>query len=300
MQHAGPKAAPESPSQASLAGADGPVLSVDGLRVSFPVRTGLLQRTTSHHHAVDGVSFSIKKGETLGLVGESGCGKTTAGRAILRLIPESVASVKGTVRFDGQNVLECPRSSLLRLRRRMQIVFQDPAGSLNPRMRVADIVAEPLRVHRIATNRADAREQAAQVLQHCGMPTSSLDRYPHEFSGGQRQRIAIARALSLKPDLVVLDEPTSALDVSIQATILNLLMDLQQELGLAYLFISHDMGVIGHACDRVAVMNAGKIVEAGPRDQILLSPRHEYTQSLLRAVPRMNSKISVRLSAPTM
>lgn len=288
MQHAGPRAPSPTPPDANQAAASAAVLSVDGLRVSFPVRTGLLQRTTSHHHAVDGISFKISKGETLGLVGESGCGKTTAGRALLRLIPESVASVKGTVLFDGQDVLESPRSSLLRLRRRMQIVFQDPAGSLNPRMRVADIVAEPLRVHRIATSRTHAHELAAQVLQHCGMPASSLDRYPHEFSGGQRQRIAIARALSLKPDLVVLDEPTSALDVSIQATILNLLMDLQQELGLAYLFISHDMGVIGHACDRVAVMNAGKIVETGPRDQILLAPRHEYTQSLLKAVPRVH------------
>ena len=288
MQHAGPRAPSPTPPDAIQAAASAAVLHVDGLRVSFPVRTGLLQRTTSHHHAVDGISFKISKGETLGLVGESGCGKTTAGRALLRLIPESVASVKGTVLFDGQDVLESPRSALLRLRRRMQIVFQDPAGSLNPRMRVADIVAEPLRVHRIATSRSHAHELAAQVLQHCGMPASALDRYPHEFSGGQRQRIAIARALSLKPDLVVLDEPTSALDVSIQATILNLLMDLQQELGLAYLFISHDMGVIGHACDRVAVMNAGKIVETGPRDQILLAPRHEYTQSLLKAVPRVH------------
>lgn len=288
MQHAGPRATPNNMnSDTRVAGIQDPVLIVDGLRVSFPVGTGLLQRTTTHHHAVDGISFRINKGETLGLVGESGCGKTTAGRAILRLIPGSVASVMGTVCFDGQDVLQSPRSALLRLRRRMQIVFQDPAGSLNPRMRVADIVAEPLRVHRIASNRSDARERAAQVLQQCGMPASSLDRYPHEFSGGQRQRIAIARALSLKPELVVLDEPTSALDVSIQATILNLLMDLQQELGLAYLFISHDMSVIGHACDRVAVMNAGKIVEEGTRDQVLLAPRHGYTQSLLQAVPRI-------------
>jgi len=285
MQHPGPRAF-ESPVASATAGA--PVLQVESLRVSFPVRSGLLQRTTSHHHAVDGISFSISKGETLGLVGESGCGKTTAGRAVLRLIPESTATVSGLVRFDGQDVLSSPRASLLRLRRRMQIVFQDPAGSLNPRMRVADIVAEPLRVHALAASRKDARDRAAQILRHCGMPDSALDRYPHEFSGGQRQRIAIARALSLKPDLVVLDEPTSALDVSIQATILNLLMDLQQELGLAYLFISHDMGVIGHVCDRVAVMNAGEIVESGTRDQILLAPSHDYTKSLLKAVPRLH------------
>ncbi|MDX2116723.1 MAG: ATP-binding cassette domain-containing protein [Planctomycetota bacterium] len=264
-----------------------PILQVDGLRVSFPVRSGLLHRTTSHHHAVDGISLQMARGETLGLVGESGCGKTTAGRAILRLIPETVAHVSGTVAFDGQDVLQARRSTLLRLRRRMQIVFQDPAGSLNPRMRVADIVSEPLRVHRLARGRDEAREMAAQTLEHCGMPRAALDRYPHEFSGGQRQRIAIARALSLKPDLVVLDEPTSALDVSIQATILNLLTDLQRELGLAYLFVSHDMGVIGHVCDRVAVMNSGQIVEQGSRDQVLLEPRHEYTKSLLRAVPRV-------------
>jgi len=264
-----------------------PLLRVDDLRVSFPVRSGLLQRTTSHHYAVDGISLELRRGETLGLVGESGCGKTTAGRAILRLIPEGVASVQGKVTFDGQDVLRTPRASLLKLRRRMQIVFQDPAGSLNPRMRVADIVAEPLRVHRLAANRAEARHQAANVLEHCGMPASALDRYPHEFSGGQRQRIAIARSLTLKPDLIVLDEPTSALDVSIQATILNLLTDLQRELGLAYLFISHDMGVIGHVCDRIAVMNTGKIVEEGARDQVLLAPRHEYTKALLSAVPRV-------------
>ncbi len=263
---------------------DTPVLlSVDQLRVQFPVRSGILQRVSGFVHAVDGISFEINRGETLGLVGESGCGKTTAGRAILRLIPAS----SGTVRFVGQDVLGAGRAELRRLRSRMQIVFQDPAGSLNPRMRVGAIVEEPLRVHHIGQGAAERRARVIELLTQCGLPGEGvLNRYPHEFSGGQRQRICIARALATRPDFIVCDEPTSALDVSIQAQILNLLKDLRRDLGLSLLFISHDMGVVRHICDRIAVMAAGRIVEMGPRDQIIDAPVHPHTRTLLAAVPK--------------
>jgi ABC-type oligopeptide transport system ATPase subunit len=245
------------------------------------VYSGVLQRATGEIRAVDGVSFDVGRGETLGLVGESGCGKTTVGRAILRLIqPRS-----GTVRFDGVDVLSARGQDLRALRRQMQIIFQDPAGSLNPRMRIADIVGEPLAVHGLVEGRGQLRQKAEELLERCGMPRAAADRYPHEFSGGQRQRIGIARALALNPKFIVCDEPTSALDVSIQAQIINLLMDLQRDLGLSYLFISHDMNVIQHVCRRIAVMYKGRIVEMGDRDQILHAPRHEYTKALLSAVP---------------
>lgn len=259
-----------------------PLLSVEHLTVTFPVRSGLLQRTTGHTAAVDDVSFTLARGETLGLVGESGCGKTTVGRSILRLIPATA----GTVTFEGEDVLKAAPSRLRTLRRHMQIIFQDPGSSLNPRMTIEASLTEPLLVHRVATTIADARARAATLLDRCGMPASALSRYPHEFSGGQKQRIAIARALSLSPRFIVCDEPTSALDVSIQAQVLNLLADLQRDLGLSYLFISHDMGVIQHLCSRIAVMQAGKIVETGPRDEVLSTPNHPYTQRLLAAVPR--------------
>ncbi len=257
------------------------LLEVRDLHVHFPVHSGVLQRTTGHVKAVDGVSFEVGKGETLGLVGESGCGKTTVGRAILRLIEPT----SGAVRFEGRDVLAASGQGLRELRRQMQIVFQDPAGSLNPRMRIAEIVGEPLVVHGLVTSKADMRRQAEELLVRCGMPKAAAERYPHEFSGGQRQRIGIARALALSPKFIVCDEPTSALDVSIQAQIINLLMDLQRDMGLSYLFISHDMNVIQHVCRRIAVMYKGKIVEVGERDQILSSPQHEYTKALLRAVP---------------
>ncbi|HEX2836760.1 MAG TPA: ATP-binding cassette domain-containing protein, partial [Phycisphaerales bacterium] len=234
-----------------------------------------------HTAAVDGVSFTLARGETLGLVGESGCGKTTVGRSILRLIP----ATSGKVTFEGEDVLGATPSRLRTLRRHMQIIFQDPGSSLNPRMTIEASLTEPLLVHRVSTTAADARAHAAQLLDRCGMPASALSRYPHEFSGGQKQRIAIARSLSLSPRFIVCDEPTSALDVSIQAQVLNLLADLQRDLGLSYLFISHDMGVIQHLCSRIAVMQAGKIVETGPRDEVLSNPRHPYTQRLLAAVP---------------
>ncbi|HCT44024.1 MAG TPA: peptide ABC transporter substrate-binding protein [Phycisphaerales bacterium] len=258
-----------------------PLLVVDGLKTYFPIRSGLLQRVTDHFKAVDGVSFHIGQGETLGLVGESGCGKTTVGRTLLRLLP----ATGGRVLFDGHDVFDASGSELQKLRRDMQIVFQDPAGSLNPRMRIASIVGEPLVVHGMVTDKAELRERVEALLERCGMPRAAADRYPHEFSGGQRQRIGIARALALEPKFIVCDEPTSALDVSIQAQVINLLMDLQEEFGLSYLFISHDMAVIQHVCKRIAVMYKGKIVEEGTREQIIENPQHRYTQSLLSAVP---------------
>ncbi len=247
----------------------------------FPIRAGLLQRTVGVAKAVDGVSFVLDRGECLGLVGESGCGKTTVGRSILRLIPPT----SGAVTFDGIDVLAARGEPLRRLRRRMQIVFQDPGGSLNPRMRVGAIIGEPIEVHGLVTGRAAIRARVGSVLERCGMPAAAAERYPHEFSGGQRQRIAIARALALEPTFIVCDEPTSALDVSVQAQILNLLADLQRDLGLSYLFISHDIAVVRHMCARIAVMLGGKIVETGPREQVIGHPQHPYTQRLLSAVP---------------
>ncbi|MFN5943785.1 MAG: ABC transporter ATP-binding protein [Phycisphaerae bacterium] len=258
-----------------------PILQVENLQTHFPIRSGLLQRVSGYVKAVDGVSFDIAKGETLGLVGESGCGKTTVGRTLLRLIPPT----GGRVLFEGKDMVTARGDTLKRLRRDMQIIFQDPASSLNPRMRIGTILAEPLLVHNLVTDKSQLRERVETLLVRCGMPKAAADRYPHEFSGGQRQRIGIARALSLEPKFIVCDEPTSALDVSIQAQIINLLMDLQKEFGLSYLFISHDMSVIQHVCKRIAVMYKGKIVEMGTRDQILFEPQHKYTQSLLSAVP---------------
>ncbi len=265
-----------------------PLLDVRNLHTHFPVKAGVLQRTVGHVRAVDGVSFSIDRAETLGLVGESGCGKTTVGRTILRLLP----ATSGEVAFEGENVFKASGPRLKSLRRRMQIIFQDPAGSLNPRMRIASIIGEPLIVHGIVehSDRDKLRHRVEELLVRCGMPRHAADRYPHEFSGGQRQRIGIARALALEPKFIVCDEPTSALDVSIQAQILNLLTDLQRDFGLSYLFISHDMAVIQHVCKRIAVMYKGKIVETGTRDEILNRPQHPYTQSLLSAVPEADPR----------
>ena len=231
--------------------------------------------------AVDDVTFHIDPGETLGLVGESGCGKTTVGRTILRLLPATA----GRVLYRGQSILDLPNRRMNRLRREMQIIFQDPGGSLNPRLRVGTLIGEPLRVHGVARREA-LRRQVAGLLERCGLWPGAADRYPHEFSGGQRQRIAIARALALKPRLIVCDEPTSALDVSVQAQILNLFADLQDEYGLSYLLISHDIAVVAHVCDRIAVMLDGRIVEQGRRDQIMNHPNHQYTRALLAAVPQ--------------
>ena len=268
-------------------GSDEPViLDVRGLRTYFPIRKGFLQRVVGHHKAVDGVSFTIRRGETLGLVGESGCGKTTVGRTILAL----QQATGGEVLFEGKDVFRQDAASMRRLRRDMQIIFQDPGGSLNPRMRVGSIVGEPLEVHGMASGE-ELRERVEALLERCGLWRAAADRYPHEFSGGQRQRIGIARALALQPKLIVCDEPTSALDVSVQSEILNLLADLQQQFGLSYLFISHDMAVIHHICDRIAVMKDGKIVEEGSREDVIGNPQHPYTKRLLLAVPECDPRV---------
>jgi len=251
-----------------------PLLAVRNLVKHFPMAGGGAVR------AVDGVSFDLAAGEALGLVGESGCGKTTTGRLILRLIEPTA----GSVRFEGTELTTLSHGRLRPLRRQMQMVFQDPYGSLNPRLRISDILAEPFEVHGVAKG-AEARERAAVLLERVGLERSHLDRYPHEFSGGQRQRIGIARAVALAPRLIVCDEPVSALDVSVQAQVLNLLSDLQRDLGVSYLFISHDLAVVSHLCHRVAVMYLGEIVELGPVDAVLAKPLHPYTQALLAAVP---------------
>jgi peptide/nickel transport system ATP-binding protein len=255
---------------------------VEGLSIHFPVgRTGFWGGQKQYVHAVEDVSFEIHRGETLGLVGESGSGKTTTGRAVLRRIPIST----GKVWFDGRDITHVKGEELRLLRRRMQLVFQDPYASLNPRMRILDLVAEPLVVHGIVRHPRDAREKVAELLELVGLPADALDRYPHAFSGGQRQRVGIARALALEPDLIVADEPVSALDVSIRAQVVNLLQDLQERLGIAYLFIAHDLSVVRHISHRIAVMYAGKLVEIGDRHALYDDPRHPYTKALLSAVP---------------
>ena len=263
----------------------GPLLEVRDLRVWFPIRRGLLGQTVGHVKAVDGVSFDIKPRSTLGLVGESGCGKTTVGRSILRL----VAPTAGRVRFRGEDFLAYRGDALRKLRRRMQIVFQDPVSSLNPRMTVGNIISEPLEVHGIARG-PQKSEKVGDLLATVGLDPTYASRYPHEFSGGQRQRIGIARALALSPDLIVCDEPVSALDVSIQSQILNLLDDLQKQHGIAYLFIAHNLAVVEHFSDEVAVMYLGRIVEKAPSRELYKNPKHPYTVALLSAVPEPNPR----------
>jgi peptide/nickel transport system ATP-binding protein len=286
LREAGP-AAPRTgvEQEASSSGADkrpGPVLlEVQDLKVHFPIRRGILRRTVGHVKAVDGVSFRLAEGRTLALVGESGCGKTTTGKAILKLIEPS----GGEVRFDGQRISALSRAELRPRRSAMQIVFQDPYGSLNPRMRVADILLEGMRSLGIGADDGERLKRLEALLSEVGLPASALGRYPHEFSGGQRQRIAIARALAVEPRLIVCDEPTSALDVSVQAQILNLLRSLQQRLGIAYLFITHNIAVVDYLAHEVAVMYQGRIVEHGGVEQVLRSPGHPYTRELLSAVP---------------
>ncbi|CAH2599255.1 dipeptide ABC transporter ATP binding subunit DppF [Rhodovastum atsumiense] len=259
-----------------------PLLEVEDLARHYPVRRGLLwSRRVGTVRAVDGISFTLHHGETLALVGESGCGKSTTARLVLRLIEPSA----GTVRFEGTDITRLDGPALRRLRRRMQIVFQDPFASLNPRMTVGEIIEEPLIVH-AAGDRAARRARVEELLGLVGLAAAHAGRYPHEFSGGQRQRIGIARALALSPALVVCDEPVSALDVSVQAQVVNLLKDLQERLGLSYLFIAHDLAVVKHAADRVAVMYLGQIVELAPRAALFDDPRHPYTRTLLAAIPR--------------
>jgi peptide/nickel transport system ATP-binding protein len=269
-------AAPIAPS------GDGDVLlTVQNLKKYFPVKKGILiDRTVDHVRAVDDISFDVRPGETVGLVGESGSGKSTTGYCILQLLKPT----SGSVRFDGRELTTMSRRDLREIRREIQIVFQDPYASLNPRMTVGDIVSEPLTVHNVG-NRRSRRRSAEQLLEVVGFNPDFINRYPHEFSGGQRQRIGIARALALNPRLIVCDEPVSALDVSIQAQILNLLKDLQKEFGLAYLFIAHDLAVVRTMADRIAVMNRGKIVEYGPAEEVYTQPKDPYSQALLAAVP---------------
>jgi len=256
------------------------LLEVRNLKKYFPIKTGILSRTIGDVRAVDGVTFTLERAETLGLVGESGCGKTTIGRSILRLIEPT----SGDVTFDGKNLLELDREQMRQVRASLQIIFQDPFSSLDPRMSIGQIIAEPIRNH-LKASRAEMRDRVAYLMEKVGLHPQQMSRYPHEFSGGQRQRIGIARALALNPMAIICDEPVSALDVSIQAQVINLLIQLQEEMDLSYLFIAHDLSVVEHISDRVAVMYLGRIVELTTDRELYQDPQHPYTQALLSAVP---------------
>lgn len=259
------------------------LLSVQGLKVHFPIKGGILQRIRGHVKAVDGVSFDVPRGTTVGLVGESGSGKTTIGRAIARLVPIT----EGSVNYEGQRVDNLPNAHFHKYRKKIQVIFQDPFGSLNPRMNIYSIIAEPLDIHFKDWNKTQKTEKVADLMNKVGLEPDMMKRYPHQFSGGQRQRIGIARALAVKPEFIICDEPTSALDVSVQAQIINLLQDLQEELGLTYLFIAHDLAVVEHISDEVLVMSEGKIVEHATADELYANPQHPYTKKLLAAIPSL-------------
>lgn len=258
------------------------ILEAKNIKKHFPIRKGLLLREVARVKAVDDVSLTVRKGETLGLVGESGCGKSTLGRTLIRLYEPTA----GNINFDGQDFLKLKGSDLRKKRKNMQMIFQDPYASLDPRMTVGQIIRQPMDIHDVGTS-AERDQRVLELIELVGLRKAHVNRYPHEFSGGQRQRICIARAIALNPELIICDEPVSALDVSIQAQILNLLKDLQEKLKLTYVFISHDLSVIEHTCDRIAVMYLGKIVEIAERDELFSNPQHPYTQALIGAIPRV-------------
>jgi oligopeptide transport system ATP-binding protein len=271
-----------SPTAQSGTGNADEILRVENLQVHFPVTKGIIfQKQVASVKAVDGVSFSLKRGETLGLVGESGCGKSTTGLAVIHML----AATGGRILFEGEDITTLNKSQVKNFRRRVQMVYQDPYGSLNPRMKVRDIIGEPLEVHGLDKDKEKYRARVEELLEMVGLAPYMADRYPHEFSGGQRQRIGIARALALEPSLIVCDEPVSALDVSIQAQVVNVFMELQRRLGLTFIFIAHDLAVVRHISDRIAVMYLGRIVEVATRDELYKNPKHPYTVALLSAVP---------------
>lgn len=260
------------------------ILEAKNIKKHFPIKKGLFLRQVGSVKAVDDVSLTVRKGETLGLVGESGCGKSTLGRTLIRLYEPTA----GEISFDGQDFLKLKGESLRLKRKNMQMIFQDPYASLDPRMTVGQVIRQPMDIHNVGTS-AERTARVLELIELVGLRKSAVNRYPHEFSGGQRQRISIARAIALNPELIICDEPVSALDVSIQAQILNLLEDLQEKLGLTYIFISHDLSVIEHVCDRIAVMYLGKIVEVASRDELFSNPQHPYTQALIGAIPRVGA-----------
>jgi oligopeptide/dipeptide ABC transporter ATP-binding protein len=263
-----------------------PILEIKGLKKYFPIKTGFFNKVTGHVQAVDGVDFSVMPGETLGIVGESGCGKSTTGRTILRLLNPSA----GEVLFNGKDLAKLSKEEMRQMRKDIQMVFQDPYASLNPRKTIRQILLEPLKVHGIGSSRGERMKRVEEIIEVVGLRKEHLDRHPHDFSGGQRQRIGIARALILKPKVIIADEPVSALDVSIQSQVLNLLKDLKKEFNLTLIFISHDLSVVRHLCDRIAVMYLGRVVEIADKKQLFTNPSHPYTRALLSAVPIANPK----------